>query len=119
MPPQPVKIQCMLSGVQANTGDASLVVGFGGKTPKPTDNPNYTVLDTDYETYSIVYSCGGFLGLASFDFLWILSREPTLDDAKLLELIGKVEDKLPDYGFFKNSIQTRQGRSCPYDKRPE
>ena len=77
------------------------------------------MLDTDYETYSIVYSCGGFLGLASFDFLWILSREPTLDDEKLLELIGKVEDKLPDYGFFKNSIQTRQGRSCPYDKRPE
>ena len=105
--------------MQADSGDASLIVGFNGKTPKPSDKANYTVLDTDYETYSVVYSCGGFLGLASFDFLWIMSREPELDDAKMLELIGKVEDRLPDYGFFKNSIETRQGRTCPYDKRPE
>ena len=105
--------------VLADTGDASLIVSFSGEMPKSSDKPNYTVLDTDYETYSIVYSCGDVLGLASFDFLWILAPEPELDDMKMLELIGKIEDKLPDYGFFKHSIETRQGRSCPYSKRPE
>ena len=64
------------SAVVADTGDASLVVSFSGKTPSPSDKANYTVLDTDYETYSIVYSCGDILGVASFDFLWILAREP-------------------------------------------
>lgn len=107
------------SAVLADTGDASLIVSFSGNTPSPSDEANYTVLDTDYETYSIVYSCGNIFGLASFDFLWILAREPQLDDQKMLELIGKIEDKLPDYGFFKNSIETRQGKTCPYSKRPE
>merc|ERR1712154_181030 len=107
------------SAVLADSGDASLIVSFSGNTPSPSDEANYTVLDTDYETYSIVYSCGNIAGLASFDFLWILAREPQLDDQKMLELIGKIEDTLPDYGFFKNSIETRQGKTCPYSKRPE
>ena len=80
---------------------------------------NYTVLDTDYETYSIVYSCSTIFGSASFDLLWILAREPELDEEKMLELIEKIEDKLPSYDFFENSIETRQGRSCPYSKRNE
>lgn len=104
--------------VPADTGDASLIVSFSGQTPSPSDEPNYTVLDTDYETYSIVYGCSNFFGVASFDFLWILAREPELDDQKMLDLLDKIEDKLPDYGFFKNSIETRQGRTCPYSKRP-
>ena len=78
------------------------------------------MLDTDYETYSIVYSCADlFDGIVSFDYLWFLAREPELSDQKMLELIGKVEERLPNYGFFKNSVETRQGRTCPYSKRPE
>ena len=111
------------SGAKANaavadTGDASLVVDFSGKGADPSGKPNYTVLDTDYETYSIVYSCGDFLGLASFDFLWILSRENTMDDATMLSLINKIEAKLPEYGFFENHHMTRQHFKCDYDKAP-
>ena len=102
----------------ADTGDASLVVDFSGSTPDPSSEPNYTVLDTDYETYSIVYSCGGYLGVASWDFLCILSRTPSMDDATILSLIDKIEDKVPHYGFFENHHMTRQGRTCPYDKAP-
>ena len=108
------------SAVQADTGDASLIVSFGGNTPSPSDKANYNILYTDYDTYTIVYSCSNILGVASFDLLWILAREPELDDSMMLEIIGKIEDQLPDYGFFKHTLETRQAnRTCPYDKRPE
>ena len=107
------------TAVVADTGDASLIVSFGGNVPSPSDTPNYTVLSTDYETYSIVYGCGNIMGVASWDFLWILSRTPEISDQDMLTYIGIIEDKLPSYEFFKNSIETRQGRTCPYDKQPE
>lgn len=106
------------TAVQADSGDASLVVTFGDHVPSSGGKPNYTVLDTDYETYSIIYACGGFLNLASFDFLWIMGREKTLDDATMMSLLSKIEEKLPHYGFFDNVSMTHQGMFCPYDKRP-
>ena len=37
----------------------------------------YDVLDTDYETYTIVYSCTPILADAfNIEYLWILSRKP-------------------------------------------
>ena len=101
------------TAVQSSSGDASLVVNFKGSVPDPTDKANYTVLDTDYDTYSVVYSCGEFMGLASFDFLWVLSREPTMDDETLLSIVEKIDAKLPDYGFFANHHMTHQGWLCP------
>ena len=90
------------TAVLADTGDASLVVSFTGKTPDPSHNANYTVLDTDYETYSVIYACGGVLDLASFDFLWIMSREKTLDEATMTSILAKIEDKLPNYNYTSN-----------------
>ena len=92
--------------VPADTGDASLVVSFNGEFPDASGKPNYTVLDTDYETYSIVYACGGFYNLASFDFLWVLAREPELDEATMLKITEKIEEVLPEYGFFENHKMT-------------
>jgi len=64
-------------------------VSFSGDVPSPSDTPNYTILHTDYDTYSIVYSCSNIIpGLVSFDFLWILAREPELDDATMLDIVG-------------------------------
>ena len=107
------------AAVVADTGDASLIVSFTGKTPDPSDKANYTVLDTDYETYSVVYSCGSALDLVSFDFLWILAREKELDDAAMMSIVTKIEDTLPNYHFWSNHQMTHQGRLCPYDSRPE
>lgn len=41
-----------------------------GRMPWPV---NYWVLDTDYDAYSVIYSCKGF-GAFHFDIVWILSR---------------------------------------------
>nr|APA33912.1 seminal fluid protein [Nilaparvata lugens] len=36
----------------------------------------YWILDTDYDTYSVVYSCTSVLGLLSFKYVWLLTRLP-------------------------------------------
>ncbi|MEQ2193592.1 hypothetical protein XENOCAPTIV_004949 [Xenoophorus captivus] len=59
----------------------------------------YWVLSTDYDNYALVYSCTD-LSVLHADFVWILSRRPTLPDETVEELhsillsIGVSVDKL-------------------------
>ena len=63
--------------------NAALIVSFG-EMPNPSDQANYTIMDSDYDTYSIVYSCESiWYGFASFEYLWILAREPEISDELL------------------------------------
>ena len=105
--------------VQADTGDASLVVSFHGKDPDPSSKANYTVLDTDYETYSVVYSCGDILGTFGFDFLWILAREKELEKDIMDKIVANIKKKIPSYGYESNIFETYQGKRCddsPFDQ---
>ena len=45
------------------------------------------MVETDYEDFSIVYSCTDILGLAKTEFLWILSRHPEQVDDSNKEVI--------------------------------
>ncbi|XP_021344900.1 apolipoprotein D-like, partial [Mizuhopecten yessoensis] len=36
---------------------------------------NYYVIDTDYDNYSIVYSCSDVYGFTHVELAWIMSRE--------------------------------------------
>ena len=86
-------------------------------TPSPDNVPNYNVVATDYETYTVVYNCEDKLGgLASYDTFGILARDKQLSDEKLVEIISIVEERIPGYEYFKNTKMTRQGWSCPYRK---
>merc|ERR1712041_22057 len=51
---------------------AELIVGFG---PFQTDHANYNVIETDYTTYSVVYTCSPFLKIFRQESLWLLTRE--------------------------------------------
>uniref|UniRef100_A0A8C2WX26 Apolipoprotein D n=1 Tax=Cyclopterus lumpus TaxID=8103 RepID=A0A8C2WX26_CYCLU len=74
---------------------AKLQVSFFENAPPAP----YWVLSTDYDTYSLVYSCTD-LGVMHVDFAWIMSREPSLPEETLEELhstlssIGVRVDKL-------------------------
>ncbi|XP_075875865.1 apolipoprotein D-like [Nelusetta ayraudi] len=71
-----------------------LVTFFENSPPAP-----YWVLSTDYDNYSLVYSCTD-LGVLHVEFAWIMSREPTMSEETLEDLhstlasIGVNVDKL-------------------------
>ncbi|GFV75229.1 apolipoprotein D [Trichonephila clavipes] len=67
---------------------AKLKVKFNGMP----FSANYWVLDTDYKRYSVVYSCFSVFNLFNAEYLWILSRTPTLDDS-IKENIYKLLDE--------------------------
>ena len=50
-------------------------VSFFGRQ---VDEANYKIIETDYETYSLVYACSD-IGEKTVPQLWILARENTLD----------------------------------------
>ena len=39
---------------------------------------DYRVVYTDYNNYSVVYSCMDILGVAKSEYIWVLSREEQL-----------------------------------------
>merc|ERR1711976_240215 len=67
---------------------------------------NYWVIDTDYKTYSLVYSCQEVSGLASAQSAWILSRERTLDEATVQRLKSLGEKMGVRVSYMKETKQT-------------
>ncbi|XP_048460704.1 apolipoprotein D-like [Rhincodon typus] len=53
---------------------------------------HYWVVDTDYTSYSLVFSCVSFLGIAHTPYAWILSRERQLS-ANTTKYLHDILDK--------------------------
>ncbi|XP_015785538.1 apolipoprotein D-like [Tetranychus urticae] len=51
----------------------------------------YWVVDTDYKGYALVVSCNNVFGLFNFRDVWVLSRNPTLEDATVKNLVAKLD----------------------------
>ena len=64
----------------------------------PDDRAPYKILDTDYKTYSILHRCNdkSWTGITS-EFITILSRTPTVDDAWMEKVRAIVKQNSPDY----------------------
>ena len=90
----------------ANTPVGQCIVSFFGQQ---FSEPNYLVMDTDYETYSMVYSCQP----NDMAYLWILSRTPTMDPALLAHLNAQAAASLPNYDW-NTAILDKQGKGCKY-----
>jgi len=73
--------------------DASLAVSFS-KFMEMFGGANYSVVSTDYDTYSVVYSGTNVLGFIRVEYCWLLVRDPKITreqvepQLKLLESIG-------------------------------
>ena len=66
-------------------------------------------MDTDFETYSIVYGCG-FLGKD----LWFLTREPVVEAALLDQMLEIAKSQLPTFDFTRVLPRNVQGDKCTY-----
>ncbi len=65
---------------------------------------NVFIMDTDYNTYALLYECG-IMPQAN---LWILSRQRTLDNAKIEEL----KTKFPAHGEVFKNLQSIEQVGC-------
>ena len=86
-----------------------------GKMDKPA---NYLILDTDYENYTIVYTCLDLPGgIAHFDTLWYLLREPTLIEGMFETQIAPIiKAAIPKYNYDRWGTWPTQGHDvCTYD----
>ncbi|KAK9869281.1 hypothetical protein WA026_003033 [Henosepilachna vigintioctopunctata] len=85
--------------------EAKFIVNFpvGGFSP----NAPYWVLDTDYETYSVVWSCEK-LPLISTRFLWLLSREQNASD----ETVKKMYAVLDKYNIDRSFMVSTEQENC-------
>ena len=110
------------TAVKADNGrdDASFVVGLQ-RIPDSSEKENYTVMDTDYDNYSIVYSCEPiWYGFGSWEYLWILMREPLPSEESIAPLVKIIEERLPDYEFYENTERSIQGdENCLYDTKKD
>ena len=95
----PAKLGVSFSGSVFNSGS-----GSGNST-------NYNVIDTDYTTYSLVYSCSlSFFGIVKTEVAWILSRSRTLDQTIINNLLAKVKQISPS---LVSSLKMTDQSNCP------
>jgi len=75
---------------------------FGGGNPNA---PNYSVIDTDYTSFSVVYMCRPFAGIFKKESLWLLTRDPMPSDATVERALGVMRtNNLP----WKKLVKTSQ-----------
>ena len=67
------------------------------------------VIDTDYDNYSLVYSCRVAKGI-KYDFAWILAREIVLNE----EIIETLINKLSSFGIDKNNLIKTDQTDCEF-----
>merc|ERR1719454_242536 len=80
-----------------------------------TGESNYTIVETDYENYSIVYSCYSVFKSK----VWILSRTPVMPDEYYDHAVEKIRTDLSHYDFdgVMNHKQY-EGDQCNYEQIP-
>jgi hypothetical protein len=68
---------------------------------------------TDYEKYSVVYSCSSIFGLAKAEYVWILTREQNPTEEILTAVNQHISEKIPNYSI-DNLYFTIQDGTCQY-----
>ena len=74
---------------------------------------DYRVVATDYEDFSIVYSCNDILGIAKLEYLWILSRQHDIELNTNLgttwdEIKEIIEREIPNFDYANRLRKTYQ-----------
>ena len=72
----------------------------------------FRVVDTDYETYSVVYSCIPYPFFKD-EIMWILTRARIPDSSIITTAENIIKAKLPNYSL-DNFKKIQQGGTCRY-----
>jgi apolipoprotein D and lipocalin family protein len=81
------------------------------KFPNSFSAGKYDVWTTDYKTYSVVYSCTTVIPyLFNVEFIWILSREPTLSNETVQMLKSQLSSADVSISDFEKTVQA----NCNY-----
>ncbi|CAG2222685.1 APOD [Mytilus edulis] len=86
------------------SSDHCLILLFSIITVAPYGK--YWVLDTDYTSYSLVYSCTDLFSVTHVEFAWILSRQRTLDAAISSRLFNIMKSYNIETSNFSSENQT-------------
>lgn len=70
---------------------------------------DYNVIATDYETYSVVYSCSNYLFFYT-EYAWILAREATYDTIGSEQL-----ESLASINISEDEMMIHDLQACPAD----
>ena len=74
---------------------------------------DYRVLDTDYENYSVVYSCTPSFLFFKTEYIWILTRARTPAAGIITAAENVAKTKVPGYSF-SNLYYPKQAGTCQY-----
>ena len=86
---------------------------------------DYKVLGTDYDNYTVIYTCNGFLGMYNIEYVWILTRDTNPSDDVLNTAMDVVREKVPLYDITALTTTAQgdnalsDGSACPYDTAPQ
>ncbi|XP_001511412.2 apolipoprotein D [Ornithorhynchus anatinus] len=69
----------------------------------------YWVLSTDYDNYSLVYSCTTYIWLFHVDYAWILARNPHLPQTTVKYL----KNILTSYNIETEKMKATDQENCP------
>ncbi|XP_018022291.1 apolipoprotein D isoform X3 [Hyalella azteca] len=77
--------------------EGKLSVSFSSPTPYANNSnavtdSNYWVLDTDYNSYAVVWSCTSAL-IANIQFMWVLTRDPQPSEALVNKTLTIIRNK--------------------------
>jgi len=93
-----------------------LYVSFNFNAARASRAPrrsNYDVMDTDYETYTIIMSCVELPAIGSVEYGWILARDQKFRET---EMFAKVHQKaIDEFGFKTEKTIQAQQTNCTYD----
>ncbi|KAK3909173.1 Apolipoprotein D, partial [Frankliniella fusca] len=90
--------------ITSTDGHAELNVVFNVPVVGRREAP-YWVLDTDYDSYSLVYSCTDLFGVAKIESAWVLGRDPALSDSSKAKVEAAIQANNLKRSAFKPTKQ--------------